>query len=137
MNDLVEVRGTHVAYEMRNGARVEFANGDREVRMRSLGCPENILKQMRAHRSAKRSTQPVVARPFTESELAQMNGMTGEQWRKRCDYDRTHRAAQLGREIAQDADADLRARAARAGAAIAADTEQTKKDEELLERMQS
>ena len=119
MNDLIEIRGTSIAFEMRNGARVEFAAGDREVRMRALGCPEEILKRMRAHRrSAKKLAQ---AHPLTEAELALVNGMTLEQYRKRCDYDRLHRCTQLGREIARQQDADLRARAARAGAVIAAD----------------
>ncbi|HYM76127.1 MAG TPA: HK97 family phage prohead protease [Candidatus Dormibacteraeota bacterium] len=79
----------------------------------------------------------VVARPFTEEELAKINGMTLAQFRERCDYDRLHRATQLGRKIAADATNELRARAARAGATIAADAEQLQKDEEALAIAQS
>jgi hypothetical protein len=134
MNDLVEVRGTNVAFEIRNGVKVEFAAGDRETRMRSLGCPETILKRMRTHQRTAKKSAP--ARPFTEKELAEINGCTVEQFRARADYERVHRATQLGREIARQQDADLRARADSASVAIAADAEQMRKDEELLSHMQ-
>ena len=48
MNELVEIRGADYALEMRNGKIVEYAAGDRETRMRALGCPQDVLTRLRS-----------------------------------------------------------------------------------------
>jgi|SRR5580704_9946303 hypothetical protein len=115
MNELVEIRSTNVAFEMRNGVRVEYANGDREKRMCALGCPEAILKRVREKRSAARKVS-------TDAEILEANKSY---------------ANILGRKIAEHTDADLRTRAARLGQIIAADAEQEKKDDDLRARMEN
>lgn len=118
MNELVEVRSSTVAFELRNGVKVEYAAGDREARMRALGCPETILKRVREKRSA------AVARR-NDSLMA----ASDEARRSAC--------AVQGQKIAAHTDADLKARAARLGQIIAAEDQQAQKDSALLERMQS
>ena len=131
MNDLTEVRGTNIAFEIRNGVKVEFANGDRAVRLRALGCPETIIKRVRQHRSGKRAVQP------TEGLLALVNGLSPDAYRQRADFERTQRATAIGREIARQQDTDLRSRAARAGAIIREDAAKDKAENELRTRMEN
>lgn len=139
MNDLVEVRGTNHDFELRNGVRVEYAAGDREARMRALGCPEEILQRVRARKgSAKRSTVPAAPAPrFNRPELlAAANGMTVAQMNARSNEARLSVARAQGKRIATQSDADRRVTAARLGKLIAADAAQDKADDELRQRME-
>jgi hypothetical protein len=131
MNDLIEIRGNSFAFEVRDGKKVEYAAGDREARMRALGCPAEVLQKIR---HAKRSAKPV-ARPLTDEECARLNGQTLDEYHKRADANRRMRARQLGREIAASDDVDRRARAAKQGQTIAAEAAQEAKDADLRERM--
>ena len=140
MNDFIEVRGTSFAFEVRDGKKIEYAAGDRETRMRALGCPEEVLRKIRhGKRSAASKPAPAPAKPFaefTEEDFAKLNGWTVEQYRARADYERQQRAHALGRQIAAQTDSDLRRRADAAGKVIASDALQEKKDAELRERME-
>ncbi len=140
MNGLVEVRGTNVAYEMRNGVKVEYATDDREARMRALGCPEPILKRIRE----KRSKRPAVVRTgvvLNEETLARAQGVTVAQLRaanaRAADAALRGKAHRLARTMEAQEDADRRSRARRQAAQISEDAEQEKKDAALQERMQN
>jgi hypothetical protein len=137
MNDLVEIRGATFAFEVRNGVKVEYAAGDREARMRALGCPEAVLKQLR---EAKRN-RPAKAVPLTDEQCARMNGQTLDEYFRRKDMaERSVRLTRCGdnaRTIAAQTDADLRARAAAAAKRISADAAQEVKDDALRERMET
>ena len=131
MDGLVEVRSSNNAFEMRHGQIVEFATDEvgQTRRLRSLGCPEYLIKGVVA--CAKRTRNRKTARPYlgdNSKEVARLAALNAERCRKNKPLTRDERIA-------------------RATAAVKADipflnncTEkerQQRKDDELRERMEA
>ncbi len=135
MNDLVEIRGTTFAFEVRNGVKVEYAAGDREARMRALGCPETVLRQIREVKRCR----PAKAAPLTDEQCAKLNGQTLDEYHKSKEAIarsvRLTRCRDNARTIAAQTETDLKRRADAAAKVIAADAAQEKADDEPRERM--
>jgi hypothetical protein len=125
---IVEVRSTNDAFEMRNGQRMEFATDEagQQRRLRALGCPQHLIKGVIAR--AKRGTTPRSLREI-DNEIARLNGL-------------------LAKKVAAAAKPLTQAeRIARVTKAVAADIpflnscaeqeRQQKADDELRERMEN
>jgi hypothetical protein len=77
MDGLLEVRCTEGgAFEMRNGARLEFADDapGQTRRLRSIGCPEWMIPKIIAKRNQQRNAPSRTLRHI-DSEIARLNGL--------------------------------------------------------------
>jgi hypothetical protein len=136
MNELVEIRGANHAFEMRNGKLVEYALGDREARIRALGCPQDVLTRLRSKWKGAKRTQPTSA-PI---DLATVQGTTPAALAAASDAARRSVARRQAETISTQTtqtDAERKARAERLGKQIAADAETEKKNDGLRYQMQA
>jgi hypothetical protein len=139
MDGLLEVRSTNRAFEMRFGQIVEFASdfAGQTRRLRSLGCPEHMIKGVIAKRNQepRKRTTPQQFTTLRAAEIAYLGYNSKE----------VARLARLNAERCRKPKLSQAERIARVTDAVRVDrinmsTEQTrqyKADEELRERMQN